>query len=170
MAILPILTVPDRRLKQVSQPVTLVDDAVRQLMDDMAETMYHAIGIGLAAPQVGVLRRVICCDVTHAQNGDEKKPVFIANPVIVHQEGDICWKEGCLSIPQYHAEVSRYSHIVVQGLDRDNQPLELKATELMAVCLQHEIDHLNGKLFIDHISALKRSIFMKKLKKKKEEA
>ncbi|HIJ83287.1 MAG: peptide deformylase [Magnetococcales bacterium] len=169
MAVLPILTAPDRRLKQISQPVSKVDDALRQLMDDMADTMYHAIGIGLAAPQVGILRRIICVDVHHAQEGNEKKPVFIVNPVIVHSAGEICWKEGCLSIPEYHSEVTRAAHVVVKGLDRNNQVLELVGDDLMAVCLQHEIDHLNGKLFIDHISMLKRSILLKKLKKQKEE-
>lgn len=170
MAVLSILTAPDRRLKQISKPVPGVDDPLRLFMDNMAETMYHAEGIGLAAPQVGVLKRVICIDLHYAHNENGvKNPIFIANPVIVHASGEIVWKEGCLSIPEYHSEVSRFAHIVVQGLDRNNQAMEISGEELMAVCLQHEIDHLNGKLFIDHISVLKRSILLKKLKKQKEE-
>ncbi|MBF0146213.1 MAG: peptide deformylase [Magnetococcales bacterium] len=168
MAVLPILTAPDRRLKQIAKPVAEVNDSLRQLMDDMAETMYAAVGIGLAAPQVGISQRVICIDLNHAHEGHEKNPIFIANPVIVHAEGEICWKEGCLSIPEYTAEVTRSSRVIVHGLDRNNQSLTLEGTELLAVCLQHEIDHLNGKLFIDHISMLKRSMLMKKLKKQKE--
>lgn len=169
MAILPILTAPDRRLKQISKPVAEVDDALRQLMDDMAETMYAAVGIGLAAPQVGVLKRVICIDLDHVHEGHPKNPIFIANPVIIRGEGEICWKEGCLSIPEYTSEVNRIAQLTVGGLDRNNQPFEISGENLLAVCLQHEIDHLNGKLFIDHISVLKRSILLKKLKKQKEE-
>lgn len=170
MAVLPILTAPDRRLKQISKPISEVDNALRRLMDDMAETMYDAEGIGLAAPQVGVLKRVICIDLHYAHNDDGiKNPMFIVNPVIVHASGEIVWKEGCLSIPEYNSEVTRFAHIVVQGLDRDNRAVEISGEALMAVCLQHEIDHLDGKLFIDHISVLKRSILLKKLKKQKEE-
>ncbi|MBF0109722.1 MAG: peptide deformylase [Magnetococcales bacterium] len=169
MAVLPILTAPDRRLKQKAQPVAEVNASVRQLMENMAETMYAAPGIGLAAPQVGISLRVICIDLEHAQEKQAKNPIFIANPVIVHAEGEICWKEGCLSIPDYTAEVNRASRVIVEGLGHDNRPLSLEGNDLLAVCLQHEIDHLNGKLFIDHISPLKRSIIVKKLKKQKED-
>ncbi len=169
MAILPILTAPDRRLKQKSLPVEQVDDRIRTLLDDMAETMYAASGIGLAAPQVGVLKRIIVVDVTYFQERNEKKPIFLINPEIIEREGTLMWEEGCLSVPEHTAEVERSSHIRVQGLDRHGERIIIAADELLAVCLQHEIDHLSGMLFIDHISRLKRTIILQKLKKRKKQ-
>lgn len=167
MAILPILTAPDRRLKKISQPVAVVDDNIRVLLDDMAETMYAAPGIGLAAPQVGVLRRIIVVDVAHFQEDGEKSPIFIINPEIVVQEGELVWEEGCLSVPEHTAEVTRAANIRVTGLDRDGRAITIDAEGLLAVCLQHEIDHLSGVLFIDRVSTLRRAIILQKLKKKK---
>ncbi|MBF0401056.1 MAG: peptide deformylase [Magnetococcales bacterium] len=169
MARLPILTAPDRRLLQKSLPVACVDQKIRRLMDDMLETMYAAPGIGLAAPQVGVLKQVIVVDVGTAEDRQAHAPLFLANPTVVRAEGTQLWKEGCLSVPDQMADVTRAAIIEVHALDRDNQPFQLEATELLAVCLQHEIDHLHGTLFIDHLSRLKRSIILQKLKKAKEE-
>ncbi|MBF0184172.1 MAG: peptide deformylase [Magnetococcales bacterium] len=169
MAILPILTAPDKRLKQKSLPVEKVDDTIRTLMDDMLETMYAANGIGLAAPQVGVLKQVIVVDIGDEQAKQMHTPLRLANPKIVRMEGMLPWREGCLSVPDQVAEVVRSAVIEIRALDQYNQPLHLEATELLAVCLQHEIDHLHGTLFIDHLSALKRSIILQKLKKKAAE-
>ncbi|MEO5347683.1 MAG: peptide deformylase [Magnetococcus sp. YQC-9] len=168
MARLTILTAPDSRLKQKALPVPAVTDAVRRLMENMAETMYHAQGIGLAATQVGVLQRVIVVDVHYSQKDGTRNPIFLANPEIIHLEGEVKWNEGCLSVPDHTAEVSRAAHIQVKGLNRFNQEVIIDADEVMAVCFQHEIDHLNGVLFIDHLSSLKRSIILQKLKKKKQ--
>ncbi|MBF0158160.1 MAG: peptide deformylase [Magnetococcales bacterium] len=169
MALLPILTAPDARLKQRAQPVVAVDDAIRTLMDDMLATMYHASGVGLAAPQVGVLLRVIVMDVSYDQQQGNHHPIYLANPQISASEGDLSWKEGCLSIPDTTYEVNRRAQITVQGLGRHNEPVTLEATGLLAVCLQHEIDHLDGILFIDHLSRLKRELTLKRLRKRKDD-
>jgi peptide deformylase len=166
MAILPILTLPDKRLKQKSLPVEKVDATIQQLMDDMLATMYAANGIGLAAPQVGVFKQVIVVDVSDEESKKSHPPLALANPKIIRMEGTLPWREGCLSVPDHIAEVVRAAAIEILALDRHNQAVRVEATELLAVCLQHEIDHLHGTLFIDHISALKRSIIMQKLKKK----
>ncbi|MBF0136798.1 MAG: peptide deformylase [Magnetococcus sp. DMHC-1] len=170
MALLTILHAPDRRLKQKSLPIQNVDDDIRRLMDDMLETMYKAPGIGLAAPQVGVLRRVIVVDVTWSKEKEEKNPLYLANPEIVAREGEITWEEGCLSVPDNLAEVVRSEKITVQGLDRQGQAVTIQAEGLLAVCLQHEIDHLDGILFIDHLSRLKRDMILKKLRRAQEES
>lgn len=171
MALLPILTAPDRRLKQKAVPVHAVDAPIRTLMDDMLATMYAAPGIGLAAPQVGILKQVIVMDVGRHQEDGEKQPapLFLANPKIIRSEGEQRWTEGCLSVPEHLAEVTRAAFIEVKALDKNNQTIHLEATELLAVCLQHEMDHLNGTLFIDHISRLKRAIILQKLKKTKQQ-
>ncbi|MBF0590413.1 MAG: peptide deformylase [Magnetococcales bacterium] len=169
MAILPILTAPDKRLKMKAVPVDVVDDEIRRLMDDMLETMYDASGIGLAAPQVGVSKRIIVLDVAYAREPHEKIPIFLVNPEIVQREGEQKGEEGCLSVPEYTADVPRDEYIRVRGLGRDGEPLELEAEGLLSVCFQHEIDHLNGTLFIDHLSRLKRAMVLKKLRKAKEE-
>jgi peptide deformylase len=166
MAVLPIITAPDPRLKKKARPVPVVDDKVRRLMDDMLETMYQAIGIGLAAPQVGVLQRVIVVDV--AREGEEPKPMRLANPEILwRSETTIEANEGCLSLPEHYADVTRAAEIRLRYLDEQNEIREIDAKGLLATCLQHEIDHLDGVLFVDHISTLKRGIILRKLAKTK---
>lgn len=169
VARLPILTAPDRRLQQKSVPIDQVDQKICRLMDDMLETMYAAPGIGLAAPQVGVLKQVIVVDIGTEGDKQIPAPLFLANPEIIHSEGGVLWKEGCLSVPDHMADVMRSAYITLRALDRENRTVQIEATELLAVCLQHEIDHLHGTLFIDRISRLKRSIILQKLKKAKEE-
>lgn len=166
MAIREIVLYPDDVLLQKALPVEKVDDEIRTLVDDMVETMYDAPGIGLAAPQIGVSLRITVIDV---RTGDEENPkpdlhVFI-NPEIVEKEGKITWEEGCLSIPGVYEKVNRANRVVVRALNRDGEPFELEATELLAVALQHEIDHLDGVLFLDHLSHLKRKLAIKKYKK-----
>jgi peptide deformylase len=166
MAILPIITAPDPRLKLVAKPVDKVDAKVRRLMDDMLDTMYQSIGIGLAAPQVGVSLRIIVIDV--AREGEKAKPVRIANPEIIWcSEEMTVANEGCLSVPEHYADVSRAAAIKLRYLDHENEIREIDAEGLLATCLQHEIDHLDGVLFVDHISALKRSMILRKLQKTK---
>lgn len=167
MALLPILTAPDPRLKKIAKPVAAVDETVRKLMDDMLETMYQAPGIGLAAPQVGVLQRVIVLDL--AREDEEPRPLRMANPELVWvSDDDASYNEGCLSVPDHYADVVRPAAIKVRYLDLDNKQQELEADGLLATCIQHEIDHLDGVLFIDHISALKRNVILRKLLKAKK--
>ncbi len=169
MALLPILTAPDPRLKKKSKPVAAVDDGVRQLMADMMETMYAAPGIGLAAPQVGVLKRVIVLDA--AREGDPSNPLKMANPEIVWaSDDDNTYDEGCLSVPEHYADVVRPRAVKVRYLDETGAEKVLEADGLLATCVQHEIDHLDGVLFIDHISSLKRNMILRKLLKEKKAA
>ena len=169
MAVLPIIIAPDPRLKQVCTPVERVDGEVRRLMDDMLESMYAAKGIGLAAPQVGVLRRVIVLDL--AKDGAPPEVVQLANPELTWvSEEEASYEEGCLSLPDYYAEVVRPAAVKVRYLDREGETRSLEAEGLLATCLQHEIDHLNGILFVDHISALKRNMILRKLAKAKKAA
>ncbi|TQV83266.1 peptide deformylase [Denitrobaculum tricleocarpae] len=164
MALLPIITAPDPRLKQVCAPVEQVDDEVRKLLDDMLETMYKAPGIGLAAPQVGDLRRVIVVDVSH--DDEEKAPLKMVNPELTWvSDHDASYDEGCLSLPEHYAEVVRPAEIKVAYLDEQGRNQELAAEGLLATCIQHEMDHLEGILFVDHISALKRNMILRKLLK-----
>ncbi|HEX3861236.1 MAG TPA: peptide deformylase [Stellaceae bacterium] len=164
MALLPIITAPDPRLKIKAKPVAAVDAKTRRLMDDMLETMYHAIGIGLAAPQVGVARRILVIDV--ARDGEPPRPMRIANPEILwRSENLLTANEGCLSLPEHYADVERPAEIRLRYLDHENEIREIEAKGLLATCLQHEIDHLDGTLFVDHISALKRGIILRKLTK-----
>ncbi|HVH78715.1 MAG TPA: peptide deformylase [Stellaceae bacterium] len=166
MAVLPILTAPDPRLKLVAKPVPKVDAKLRRLMDDMLDTMYGSIGIGLAAPQVGVSQRIIVIDV--AREGEKAKPMRIANPEIVwRSEETTVANEGCLSVPEHYADVSRAAKIRLRYLDHENEIREIEADGLLATCLQHEIDHLDGVLFVDHLSALKRGMILRKLQKAK---
>jgi peptide deformylase len=166
MAILPILTVPDPRLKQMAKPVQRVDSRIARLMDDMLETMYLAPGIGLAAPQIGVLERVIVVDVT--DKDEPRRPLQMANPEILWaSEETSVYNEGCLSLPDHYADVVRPQAVRVRYRDRDDQVRELEAGGLLATCIQHEIDHLDGILFVDHISALKRNMILRKLQKTK---
>jgi len=168
MALLPILTAPDPRLKKKSLPVDAVDAGVRQLMDDMLETMYDAPGIGLAAPQVGVLKRVIVLDIDREDT--KTGPLFMANPEIVAaSDEDVSYEEGCLSVPDHYSDVVRPAKVTVRYLDRDGKQQDLACDGLLATCVQHEIDHLDGVLFIDHISALKRNMILRKLLKARKE-
>jgi peptide deformylase len=169
MALLPILTAPDPRLKAKAKPVERVDESVRQLMDDMLETMYAAPGIGLAAPQVGVGKRVIVLDL--AKDGEPPTPLKLANPEIVWaSDEDAVFEEGCLSVPEHYAEVARPAAVRIRYLDYDDEIREMEASGLLATCLQHEMDHLDGILFIDHLTALKRNIILRKLLKAKKVA
>jgi peptide deformylase len=166
MALLPIITAPDPRLKLKTKTVAKVDDKVRRLMDDMLETMYRAIGIGLAAPQVGVAQRIIVVDT--ARDGEKANPMRMANPEILWRSDEgVVANEGCLSLPEHYADVERAAEIKVRYLDHENEIREMTATGLLATCIQHEIDHLDGVLFVDHISALKRGIILRKLQKLK---
>ncbi|MEQ6916406.1 peptide deformylase [Halomonas aquatica] len=163
MAKLPILEFPDERLRNIAVPVASVDDEVRRLVDDMLETMYDASGIGLAATQVDVHRRVIVMDVSD----DRSSPLVLINPEFtpIGDERDPM-QEGCLSIPEYYAEVPRALKVHLKALDRDGQPYELEAEGLLAHCIQHEYDHLEGVLFVDYLSPLKRDRVMKKMQKR----
>jgi len=164
---LEIITLPDRLLRTKSAPVERVDDEVRRFLDDMLETMYDAPGVGLAAVQVGVPRRLVTIDVARREDENaEPNPLFLINPEILtsSDERDV-HEEGCLSIPDYYAEVERPASLRVRYLDRDGKLQEMDAEGILAVCLQHEIDHLNGTLFIDHLSKLKRDMVIKKFTK-----
>ena len=168
MAIRTILTAPDPRLKKKSKPVASVDAGVRQLMDDMLETMYAAPGIGLAAPQIGELRRVIVLDIEREEV--KTGPLFMANPEIIEaSDEDTSYEEGCLSVPEHYSEVVRPARVRVRYLDREGARQEMDCEGLLATCVQHEIDHLDGILFIDHISALKRNMILRKLLKTRKE-
>ncbi|HYC13191.1 MAG TPA: peptide deformylase [Stellaceae bacterium] len=169
MAVLPIITAPDPRLKLKAKAVAEVNDEVRRLMDDMLETMYLAPGIGLAAPQVGVLKRVLVVDVA----GEEEKPapLKIANPEILWRSEELAtYNEGCLSLPEHYADVARPAAIRLRYLDYQNEIREIEAKGLLATVIQHEMDHLEGVLFVDHISSVKRGIILRKLAKAKRQA
>jgi peptide deformylase len=166
MALLPIITAPDPRLKIKALPVAAVDDKVRRLMDDMLATMRQAIGVGLAAPQVGVAKRVIVLDV--AREGEQPQPMMLANPEILWRSPELTTgSEGCLSLPEHYAEVTRPEKIRLRYLDYQNEIREIEASGLLATCVQHEIDHLDGILFVDHISMVKRGMILRKLAKSK---
>ena len=167
MAIRPILTAPDPRLKAVSTDVETVDSAIRTLIDDMAESMYAADGIGLAAVQIGVAKRVLVIDLD--QKEGKKNPRAYINPKIVWASDEMAvFEEGCLSVPEIWDDVERPARIKAEYLDRDGKKQLLEADGMLATCLQHEMDHLNGVLFIDHLSRLKRSMAIKKLTKAKK--
>lgn len=161
MALLNILHFPDPRLRNKARPVTHVDDTVRTLVDDMFETMYDAPGIGLAATQVNVARRVIVIDISLEKN----TPLCFINPEIVSRSGSEEMEEGCLSVPGVFESVQRAERITVRALGRDGKPFELDTDGLLAVCIQHEIDHLEGKLFVDYLSELKRNRVRKRMEK-----
>jgi len=164
MALRDILILPDKRLRLKSAPVERIDRSVRALIDDMFETMYAAPGIGLAAIQIGVPRRVVTMDL--AKKDDPPRPQVFINPEVTWKSDEkATYEEGCLSIPEYYEEVERAAAVRVKYLDREGTPQEIEATGLLATCLQHEIDHINGVLFIDYISKLKRSMVMKRFKK-----
>ncbi len=164
MTIKPLIILPDPLLRQVSKPVERVDDMLRKLAGDMLETMYDAPGIGLAAIQIGLPMRLLVIDL--AKEDDEPAPHVFVNPEILESSDErSVYEEGCLSIPEYYAEVERPAFVRVKYVDRDGKQQEMQAEGLMATCLQHEIDHLDGVLFIDHISKLKRDIVMRKFRK-----
>lgn len=166
MALLEIITAPDARLKVKAKPVAKVTPALATLMDDMLETMYAENGIGLAAPQVGRSERIIVIDI--AEKDEERKPLAMANPEIVWaSDEEAVVNEGCLSLPDQFAEVTRPAKVKITYLDRNNETREIEADGMLACCVQHEIDHLDGKLFVDHISRLKRDMILRKLQKTK---
>lgn len=161
MAILNILHFPDPRLRNKALPVETVDNDIRQLAHDMLETMYQAPGIGLAATQVNVLKRVIVIDISD----DKSEPLILVNPELIEAEGEREFQEGCLSVPEAYEMVTRADTIKFRALDLDGKPFERSADGLLATCVQHEIDHLDGKLFVDYLSNLKRDRIRKKLEK-----
>ncbi|MCE2517897.1 MAG: peptide deformylase [Alphaproteobacteria bacterium] len=164
MAIKPIVFIPDPVLRQVATPVEDVNAGIRSLMDDMLDTMYDAPGIGLAAPQIGISKRVIVMDCSDDDEADA--PLKMANPeIITLSDASQTMEEGCLSIPGHHGEVTRPNGVTVRYLDENNEPRELTCEGLLAVCIQHEIDHLNGVLFIDYLSRLKRDMIVRKMTK-----
>lgn len=161
MAKLDILQFPDPRLRHEARPVERVDDSVRRLVDDMFDTMYEAPGIGLAAPQVNVSLRVITIDISDHRDA----PLCLINPTILERRGEEVMEEGCLSVPDFFEEVRRADWIRFSALDREGKTVEMEAEGLLAVCVQHELDHLDGKLFVDYLSSLKRQRIRKKLEK-----
>jgi peptide deformylase len=166
MTIRPILTAPDPRLKAVSEPVGRVDDEIRRLVDDLVDSMYAADGIGLAAVQIGVPKRILVMDLD--QREGEKNPLAFINPKIIWASDEMAtFQEGCLSVPEIWEDVERPARIRASYLDRDGNAQELEADGLLATCLQHEMDHLEGILFLDHLSKLKRSMLLRKLAKAK---
>lgn len=174
MAILPILETPDPRLRVISKPVDSVDGALRALIDDMFETMYDAPGIGLAAIQVGVPKRVLVIDLQEPEEEDGppvRRPMVFINPELVDPSDDLSvYTEGCLSVPDQYADVERPATVTARWLDYDGKPHEERLEGLLATCLQHEMDHLEGVLFIDHLSRLKKDMILKKLAKARKAA
>ncbi len=165
MALRPVLQFPDPRLRRVSKPIPTVTDEIRALAADMLEVMYDEPGIGLAAPQVGEPVRLVVMDTDWTEEGAERSPIVLVNPEIVEREGSLIWLEGCLSVPDFQAEVERAARVRVRAFDLDGHETLHDAEELRAVCFQHEIDHLDGRLFIDRISRLKRELYVQKRKK-----
>lgn len=165
MPLLEIITFPDKFLKQKTQPVENIDGQMQTLIDNMSATMYEAPGVGLAAIQVGVNKSMLVYDIAPKDKGRDLN--VLINPKIVSQEGEVLSEnEGCLSVPEFRADVKRAARVLVEAVDRDGNPQRLEAEGLLAIVLQHEIDHLNGKLFIDHISALKRQMYTRRVKKR----
>ena len=160
--ILDILKYPDKRLRTIAESVVSVDEAIKQQVKDMFETMYEAPGIGLAATQVNFHQRIIVIDVSDQCN----EPICLINPKVIEKSGEIQWEEGCLSVPDYYENVIRANDIKVQALNQHGETFELEASEMLSVCIQHEIDHLNGFLFVDHLSKLKQKRLKKKTEKK----
>jgi peptide deformylase len=167
MAVLPIIKAPDPILKKHCVPVEVVDDEIRTLMDDMLETMYVAPGVGLAAPQVSVHKRVIVVDTSRGDT--DRSPIQMADPELIESSDNLAvYDEGCLSFPDQYAEVERPAKVRVRYLDYENEIQEIEAEGLLSTCIQHEMDHLDGKLFVDHISMLKRNIILRKMSKLKK--
>ena len=160
--ILNILKYPDKRLRTIAKPVVSVDETIKQQVKDMFETMYEAPGIGLAATQVNFHKRIIVIDISDQCN----EPICLINPEIIEKSGEIEWEEGCLSVPDYYENVKRANDVKVQALNQYGEIFELEASEMLSVCIQHEIDHLDGILFVDHLSKLKQKRLKKKTEKK----
>ena len=160
--ILNILKYPDKRLRTIAKPVVSVDETIKQQVKDMLETMYEAPGIGLAATQVNFHQRIIVIDISDQCN----EPICLINPEIIEKSGEIEWEEGCLSVPDYYENVIRANDVKVQALNQHGETFELEASEMLSVCIQHEIDHLDGILFVDHLSRLKQKRLKKKTEKK----
>jgi peptide deformylase len=158
-----IVTYPDPVLKRKAEPVTDIDEDIQALVETMAELMYHASGIGLAANQVGVPKQVFVFDVDYREKG--KNLNVLINPAIVLAEETIEYEEGCLSVPDFQAKTTRRKHLKVKGIDEHGKPVDIEAEDLLAICIQHEIDHLNGTLILDHVSHLKRSLYRKRIEK-----
>jgi peptide deformylase len=154
---------PDPILKKQAEPVVDIDDEIQNLIDNMGKAMYGASGIGLAANQIGVPKRVIIFDINYREKGKDLK--VLINPTIVLAEDKIEFEEGCLSVPDFQGKISRKKYLKVKGVDRHGKPIDIDAEDLLAICIQHEIDHLNGKLILDHVSYLKRDLYRKKIKK-----
>ncbi len=165
MALREVLKFPDKRLQQVSSPIEKITDEIRELARDMLDVMYDEPGIGLAAPQVGEPIRLIVVDTEWTAEDAERNPLVLVNPEIVERSGKIVWTEGCLSVPDFEADVERASHVRLRASNLEGEDLEIAASELQAVCFQHEIDHLDGILFIDRISRLKRNLYTQRRKK-----
>jgi len=165
MALRPVLKFPDKRLRQVSRPIATVSDPLRELARDMCDVMYDEPGIGLAAPQVGEAVRLVVVDTEWTAEDAERNPLVLVNPVLSEHGGKIVWNEGCLSVPDFEAEVERAERVLLQARDLDGKEIAIRAEGLQAVCFQHEVDHLDGVLFIDHISRLKRNRYVEKRKK-----
>lgn len=166
---LSIITYPNPALKKVSEPVERVTKEIQKLLEDLAETMYAAPGVGLAAPQVGELKRVIVLDASWGKEGGKKQLYQLVNPKIVERSGEIEWEEGCLSIPEFLQKMKRSKSVKVEALDKNGKKIVVEGEDLLAVCLQHEIDHLDGKLIIDKASRLKRKLYLDKIKKVQNE-
>ena len=165
MALRPVLQFPDKRLQRISRPIDAVTDELRQLAQDMCDVMYDEPGIGLAAPQVGEDVRLVVVDTEWTAEDAEKNPLILMNPELSEHDGKILWNEGCLSVPEFEADVERAERVLLRARDLDGNELAIRAEGLQAVCFQHEVDHLNGVLFIDRISRLKRSRYILKRKK-----
>ena len=162
---LDIVLYPEAGLREICAPIPEMNDEIDKLIDDMFYTMYDAPGSGLAAPQLAVQQRLIVVDISETKD----QPIALINPEIIRSAGHISWEEGCLSLPGVYATVNRPSDVIVRGMNRDGKQIEFEANELLAVCIQHEIDHLNGKLFVDHLSGLKRTRALQKFRKMMEE-
>lgn len=170
MAILKVVHFPDDRLRVKCRPVAEIDDKIRALAADMFDTMYDDEGIGLAAPQIGLDIRMVVIDIPEQDGKQGNNQIVLINPEITHAEGEIVYSEGCLSVPEYNAEITRAARVQVKALDLNGVEQVYDAEGLFAVCLQHELEHLDGKLFIDHLSPLKRTMLLKKYGKLKKEA
>ncbi|MEZ4410204.1 MAG: peptide deformylase [Polyangiales bacterium] len=166
MAIRTILRYPDPRLRIKAEPVAVVDDAIRALCDDMAETMYAAPGVGLAAPQIGVSKRIFVIDTASGEDDQPSQLRYFINPEFITREGECVWEEGCLSFPGIHAEIERAERVTVRALGLDGQPFELSADGLLAIAIQHENDHLEGKLMVDRVSLLKKRMIDREMRKR----
>ena len=165
MALREVLKFPDKRLREISTPIDEITDEIRELAHDLLEVMYDEPGIGLAAPQLGETVRLIVVDTEWTAQDAERNPLVLINPEIVERSGKIVWNEGCLSVPDFEADVQRMANVRLRALNLEGEEVEIDASELQAVCFQHEIDHLDGILFIDRISRLKRNLYVQKRKK-----